>query len=248
MPVDSPSSYDEIAGLYHAMWADWYLPAARPALEALFFSHLRGGSRVLDLCCGSGHVTRELARRGYHVTGVDSSAALIDLARRDMPETDFRVQDARALTLEPGFDGVLSTFDSLNHILSLSELRQVFTGIQSVLSQGGLLVFDMNLEEAYSLDLREWTVNVSETSVGLVRGTYDIRTKLATTELIWFLRRSDGLWQQHRAVVEQRCYAQQEIVVALSEAGFRRIEAIPARDAGMRSDVAFGRVFFAARP
>jgi SAM-dependent methyltransferase len=247
MSTVAPSSYDEIAGMYHAMWADWYLPAARPALEKLFFSQLGSGSRVLDLCCGSGHVSRELVRRGYEVTGVDSSAALIELARRELPEVDFRIQDARALTREPEFEGVLSTFDSLNHMLTLGELRDVFTGVHGVLSRGGLLVFDMNLEEAYSLDLREWTVSVSEESIGLVRGRYDIGTKLATTELIWFVRRSDGLWRQHRSIVEQRCYTQQEILVALAEAGFSRIEAIAAREAGVRSDVGFGRVFFVAR-
>ena len=233
--------------MYHAMWADWYLPAARPALEGLFFSQVSAGCRVLDLCCGSGHVTRELVRRGYQVTGVDSSAALIDLARQQMPAVDFRVEDIRALTCEAAFDGILSTFDSLNHILNLSDLGQVFTGVFRALSPGGLLVFDMNLEEAYSLDLGNWTVNVSEASVGLVRGSYDTGTKAATSELIWFVRRSDGLWRQHRSIVEERCYTQQEILVALAEAGFRRIEAIAARDAGMRSDVGFGRVFFVAR-
>jgi SAM-dependent methyltransferase len=247
MPPAAPSAYDEIAGMYHAMWADWYLPAARPALEKLFFSHLSAGSQVLDLCCGSGHVTRELVRRGYCTTGVDSSAALIELARRDLPQVDFHIQDARALTLEPEFDGVLSTFDSLNHVLSLSELGDVFKEVHRVLSHAGLLVFDMNLEEAYSLDLREWSVQVSEASVGLVRGSYDLSSKFATTELIWFVRQSGGGWRQHRSRVEQRCYMQQEILVTLAEAGFSRMEAIPAREAGVRPDVGFGRVFFMAR-
>ena len=247
MPIDSRSSYDEIAGLYHAMWADWYLPAARAALEALFFSKLSAKSKVLDLCCGSGHLTSELVRRGYAVTGVDSSSALIDLARRDLPTVDFVVQDARRLELEPKFDGVLSTFDSLNHILGLPELRDVFRGVSCVLCAGGLFVFDMNLEEAYSMDLREWTVNVSRSSVGLVRGTYDIQTRLATTELIWFVQQPGGLWRRHDSSVEQRCYTQQEILLALAEAGFSGMEAIPAQNAGMRSDVGFGRVFFVAR-
>lgn len=241
------SAYDEIAGMYHAMWAEWYLPAARHALETLFFSHLNTGVRVLDLCCGSGHVTAELARRGFRVTGVDSSSALIHLARRDLPGVDFRVEDARALRVEPPFDGVLSTFDSLNHILSSDELRHVFKSVHGLLGPRGLLVFDMNLEQAYSLDLREWTVNVSDTRVGLVRGTYDLATKLALTELIWFARESDGRWRQRRSVVEQRCYTQEEILLALTEAGFNRIEAVPAREAGMRSDLAYGRVFFVAR-
>src|ERR1700728_153608 len=84
------SSYDDIADMYHSLWANWYLPAALPALEKLFFSQLCSGGRVLDLCCGSGHVTRELVERGYAVTGVDASAALIAIARRELPQVDFR--------------------------------------------------------------------------------------------------------------------------------------------------------------
>src|SRR4051794_22373065 len=95
MTNDFLSSYDPIAGMYHKLWADWYLPAALPALELLFFSKVPQGSRVLDVCCGSGHVTRELIRRGYAVTAVDASAELIALAKRDWPGVDWRVQDAR---------------------------------------------------------------------------------------------------------------------------------------------------------
>lgn len=246
MPVAAPSAYDEIAGMYHAMWADWYLPAALPALEKLFFSRLKMGCRVLDLCCGSGHVTRELVRRGYRVTGVDSSACLIELARRELPQAEFYVEDARALTLPRTFDGVVSTFDSLNHVLSLNELRRVLASVHRVLDAKGLFVFDMNLEEAYSLDLREWTVTANADNVGLVRGSYDASAKLARTELIWFVKRSDGLWRQHRSTVEQRCYTQEEILLALTGAGFTRVETVPAREAGVRPDVAFGRVFFVA--
>ena len=62
--------------MYDSLWADWYLPAAMPALEKLVFSRVPNGARILDVCCGSGHVTTELVRRGYSVTGVDASAAL----------------------------------------------------------------------------------------------------------------------------------------------------------------------------
>ncbi len=246
--VSGASSYDEIAGMYHALWADWYLPAAMPALERLFFGNIPAPARVLDLCCGSGHVTKELVKRGYSVTGVDNSAELIALARRELPDVDLRVQDARNLDLEARYDAVLSTFDSLNHILSLEGLRRVFEGAHRVLKAGGPFVFDMNLDEAYSMDLREWAVDVKEQSVGMVRGKYDAAARRAFTELIWFVKTgTDSLWRQHRSVVEQRCYPLEEILLALNGAGFRQVEAIPAKQAGVTSDLGFGRVFFVAR-
>ncbi len=247
MPEVAQSSYDDVAEMYHALWADWYLPAAMPALERLFFSQVRPQDRVLDLCCGSGHVTKELVARGYQVTGVDNSAELIALARREMPGVDFRLQDARDLRLEEKYAAALSTFDSLNHILSLDELARVFAGVHRALEPGGLFVFDMNLEQAYSADLREWSVDLRDESVGLVRGTFDWERKKASTELIWFVRGRDGeCWRQHRSLVEQQCYSQGEILGALGEAGFRKIEAISAREAGVTSGLGFGRSYFAS--
>ena len=241
------SSYDDIAGMYHAFWADWYLPAASPALEKLFFSKVRRGSRVLDVCCGSGHVTRELVARGYVVTGVDLSASLIAEARKELPEAEFHVQDASKLSLERRYEAALSTFDSLNHILSLEQLRNVFTGVRQHLVDGGLFVFDMNDEQAYFMDLRQWAANVAEGSVGLVRGTYDSAEKMASTELIWF-KKEDAceLWMQRRSVVKQRCYAAGEILAALFESGFRSAESISAADAGIVSDLGIGRIFYVA--
>lgn len=242
------SPYDQIAGMYHNLWADWYLPAALPALERLFFSRLPAGARVLDLCCGSGHVTKELVARGYHVTGIDNSVELIELARKELPFVDFRVQDARDLRLDKQFDGVLSTFDSLNHIPNLEGLRSVFHGVRRVLKPDGLFVFDMNLEEAYSADLHQWAVDVSDRAVGLVRGTFDPASKTARTELIWFTRiGDDNRWQQSHSIVEQQCFPQADILVALSSAGFKQIEAIRSQDVGITSELGFGRIFFVTR-
>jgi len=245
---DTPSSYDEIAGMYHALWADWYFPAAGPALEKLFFSQVPAGAAVLDVCCGSGHVTKELVKRGYKVTGIDSSAALIAQARKDLPEVDLRVQDARAIQLATRYDAALSTFDSLNHVMCIDELRHVFERVHGVLAPDALFVFDMNVERAYLSDQRRWTVNVGDESVGLVRGTYYPAEKKASTEIIWFVKaEATNLWEQHRSVVEQRCYTRVEVVAALKDAGFHALEAISAEDVGVTADLGFGRIFFVAR-
>jgi len=242
------SAYDEIAGMYHALWADWYLPAAKPALEKVFFAQVPAGQRILDVCCGSGHVTKELVRRGYQVTGIDASAELIELARRNLPGVDLRVQDARTLRLESRYDAALSTFDSLNHMLTSDDLCRVLVGVHRALEPGGLFVFDMNLQEAYSADVRQWVVRVSDEEVTMVRGLYDERTQKATTELIWFVRAGVGnCWRQHHSAVEERCYEPPEIVRALNSAGFRRIEVMQATDLGMKAELALGRIFVSAR-
>jgi SAM-dependent methyltransferase len=244
----SGSSYDDVAAMYHLLWANSYLPGALAALDRLFFWQVPTNSRVLDVCCGSGHVTSELARRGYELTGVDNSIALIEIARQSLPQVDFQVQDVRHLELKGPFDAALSTFDSLNHILSLEDLHAVFIGVYAALRPGGLFVFDMNLEEAYSLDLHQWTVNVRNDAVGLSRGVYDPVTHTAHTELIWFTQ--DGArdcWQRRQSIVEERCYEKQDIVKALQFAGFRNVETYAAEELSVDKEFGYGRYFFSTR-
>jgi len=249
MAEDLKSSYDDVAEMYHQLWANWYFPAALPALERLFFSQVPAGSAILELCCGSGHVTRELVDRQYRVTGVDNSAALLALARQDLPAVEFLLQDVRKLKLKATYPAALCTFDSLNHVLELEELQEVFAGVEAALEPGGLFVFDMNLEEAYQADLHQWVVDVQDDRVGLVRGTFDPLRKRAATELIWFVRSADdqGAWRQRRSTVEHRCYRQEEILRALHGAGYVEIESASAAEAGITAELGYGRVFFAAR-
>jgi SAM-dependent methyltransferase len=239
MPLASP--YDSIADMYHALWFDWYLPAAMPALEKLLFNQLKSGSSVLDVCCGSGHVTQELVRRGYRVTGVDNSADLIALAQQQLPEAEFFVQDVRTLALSSSYDAAVSTFDSLNHILTLDDLQHAFRRVKASLRPGALFVFDMNLHEAYTIDLKQWSVDIHDNSVGLVRGKYDPVTQRARTELMWFSRSQPDrdCWHQKHSVVEQQCYPRDDILAALQSAGFSHIQASMATDLGVDPDLGY---------
>jgi SAM-dependent methyltransferase len=245
-PTASP--YDSIAGMYHALWFDWYLPAAMPALEKLFFSQVKPGASVLDVCCGSGHVTKELVKRRYRVTGVDQSAELIALARQQLPDTEFHIQDVCSLALHEKYSAALCTFDSLNHILTLADLQSAFRHIRSALESGGRFVFDMNLHEAYNLDLKQWAVDLHDNSVGLVRGHYDPVERRARTELMWFARSPTdrNCWQQRHSIVEQQCYTRDEIIGALYAAGFHTLETAMATDLGVDRDLGFGRLFVSA--
>ena len=234
--------------MYHALWFDWYLPAALPALDQLLFSKVQPPAEVIDICCGSGHVTKELVKRGYRVTGVDSSADLIALAQQQLPLTDFFVQDVCALELPGRYAAAVSTFDSLNHILTLPDLQRAFFNIHAALESGAPFVFDMNLHEAYTIDLKQWSVDIHDNSVGLVRGQYDKTTRRARTELMWFSRSSSDrdCWTQRQSVVEQQCYDRADILAALSAGGFHDILALMATDLGVDADLGYGRMFVSA--
>lgn len=67
------------------------------------------GERILDVGCGTGHLTAKIARAGAIVVGVDSSADMIAQARANYPTIDFRVADVTSLVLtDAPFDAVFS--------------------------------------------------------------------------------------------------------------------------------------------
>lgn len=59
----------------------------------------RAGERILDLGCGTGHLTAQIAASGAHVTGVDRSPEMVAAARAAYPNLRFEIADARHLNL-----------------------------------------------------------------------------------------------------------------------------------------------------
>ena len=66
------------------------------------------GERILDIGCGTGHLTNAIALAGADVTGIDNSPEMIDSARVRYPEIDFQVADAADFDLGGTFDAIFS--------------------------------------------------------------------------------------------------------------------------------------------
>lgn len=66
------------------------------------------GERILDVGCGTGHLTSRISDRGAFVTGIDNSVEMIDSARSTYPQVDFRIADASDFSFPEPFDGIFS--------------------------------------------------------------------------------------------------------------------------------------------
>jgi trans-aconitate methyltransferase len=66
------------------------------------------GERILDLGCGTGHLTQQIAAAGADVVGVDLSPAMLEEARRNHPDLRFEPGDATSFHFEEAFDAVFS--------------------------------------------------------------------------------------------------------------------------------------------
>lgn len=96
----------------------------------------RPGERILDLGCGTGHLTAQIAAAGAAVVGVDSDPAMIEQARRGYPELQFEQQDARSFSFAEPFDAVFS-----NAVLHwIKEPEAVIGCVRRALKSGGRFV------------------------------------------------------------------------------------------------------------
>ena len=103
---------------------------------------LPAGSRVLDIGCGTGKPTADaLASTGHSVHGIDISAGMLDVARKQVPLATFQQIDFRDFTAEPAtYDAITSYFAFLVAIPQ-ARIRDMIHNIYRWLKPGGLFVF-----------------------------------------------------------------------------------------------------------
>ncbi|MFB6855531.1 class I SAM-dependent DNA methyltransferase [Streptomyces sp. NPDC001939] len=119
------------------------------AVDALL-AGLAPGSRILEVGCGTGVPTsRQLAHAGHSVVGVDLSAGMLELARKNVPEAEFHQLDLASLRPEPGQEkGELGQFDAVTCFFTLlmlprAEIPAALRLLRSMLRPGGLLALSM---------------------------------------------------------------------------------------------------------
>lgn len=137
--------YDRIGAEYER-WSEGATDRARERYARVLLDGLPEGAAVLDLGSGSGELlTRRLAQH-FRVTGIELSARMVELARRNVPEATFFQGDMASVEFAPGsFDGVCA-FYSLTH-LPPEELPIVLRSVAAWLRLGGLFVASMGVTE-----------------------------------------------------------------------------------------------------
>lgn len=134
---DVARAYDTIAAWFDANRTRALIE--QPYLDCLTQA-LQPQAAILDLGCGTGEpILRFLAGRGFELTGVDASAAMLSIARKRFPGTRFLLCDMRELAPGREFDAVIA-WHSLFH-LPHADQRAMFTSFAHWLHPGGILVF-----------------------------------------------------------------------------------------------------------
>ena len=182
---------------------------------------LAPGEHVLDLACGHGRIARELARRGYRVTGLDLSERSLERAQREAADEGLAVEWVRAdmRDVPPGpFDAVVNVFTAFGYFQEEAENQRVLDGVAASLRPGGRFLIDtinlLGLASRYQE--RRWdelaggVLNVQEHRYDALRGR---------NESVWTFIRPDG--GRGELVHSLRTYTPHELAAMLEAAGLR---------------------------
>ncbi|MFI9005957.1 SAM-dependent methyltransferase [Actinosynnema sp. NPDC053489] len=178
--IPSPTWYvDFFTELPNEFWRR-AVPAVVTAEEVDLVERRLGlapGSRVLDVPCGSGRHSLELARRGHRVTGVDLSAEAVGHARRAAAglDVEFVHADMRDVPRDGGFDAAVCLGNSFGY-LELDGLREFVAALGGAVRPGGGLVVDLasaaeSILPGYRAEPR--TLRTGDITV-LATGEYDV--------------------------------------------------------------------------
>ena len=99
----------------------------------------QSGEQILDLGCGTGELTAQIAQRGAEVIGVDASASMIEKALESLPH--LQQADAREWVADQPFDAVFS--NATLHWISETEQPKVLSNVFAALKPGGRFVAEM---------------------------------------------------------------------------------------------------------
>lgn len=124
------AAFDRLRGraLFEKSWLD------------RFAEGLPANAEVLDIGCGSGEpIAADLVRRGFRITGVDSSETLIGLCRDRLPDAEWHVADMRQLSLGRRLNGLVA-WHSFFH-LTADDQRAMFPRFSDHAADGAMLMF-----------------------------------------------------------------------------------------------------------
>lgn len=242
--------YQDFAYLYDALQKDVPYKEFADYYEKIMEKFGNEKGLCLDLGCGTGNMTEELAVRGFDMIGVDSSVDMLDVAREKAYEAEKSIlylnQDMTEFELYGTVSTVVSTLDCVNYITDKDALLKVFKLVNNYLDPKGLFIFDIN--SAYKLKniLGDNTyVSDDEDIFYSWQNSFDENEKICRFDLTFF-EKCDDVYYRYDETHFERAYDTEEIEELLKKAGMEVV--------GVFDNLSFEapnekseRIFFVAR-
>lgn len=222
------ASYVSFARFYDGLMEDADYEKRCEYLLQLFKRHNHESGITLDLACGTGSLTRLLAKKGVDVYGVDASGEMLSEAMQRTYEGGLDIlylkQKMQSLDLYGTINTCVCTLDSINHLTDIEDVKKAFDRIGLFMDNEGLFVFDVNTVYKHREVLKDNTFVFENDSVFCVWQNTPQENDVISINLDFF-EEENGVYYRSSESFCERAYSDSEIRLMLESAGFE-VEAV----------------------
>ena len=222
------SGYSFFSSVYDTLTENVNYAARADYIADLLADNGIKGGILLDLACGTGTLSIEMADKGFEVIGVDSSADMLSVAMNNAYESEknilFLCQQMQQLDLYGTINAAICTLDSINHLTDPADVQKTFDKVSLFTEPGGIFIFDINTVYKHREVLADNTFVYDTDDVYCVwQNSLDKETDTVQIDLDIFEQLEDGVYERMQESFCERAYPLPLIKEMLYKAGFETV-------------------------
>lgn len=210
---------ENLAYIHDIGFSDFALKSVPGIIEILQDNNIKSGL-IIDLGCGSGLSAQAFIKANYQVLGIDISPSMIEIARKRVPEAEFKVESLFQTNIPPCV-AVTSIGECLNYLFGQdnndNNLTNLFDRIYQALLPGGIFIFDILEPVAIG---KTQGFKEGEDWIVMFEKEEDREQKKLTRRIIT-LRQEDNYYKRDEEIHHVQLYESLEIAKKLHQIGFQ---------------------------
>ncbi len=190
---------------------------------------------IVELGCGTGSFTLEMAKKGYDIMGIDLSPEMLDIARNKAANEGFDLmfleQDMSELDLYCTAGTIVSVCDSVNYLTDPEDVITTFKLVNNFLFPKGIFIFDFNTVHKYRDVIGNATIAENRDDCSFIWDNYYYEEDhINEYDLSIFVMQDEknNIFKRFQETHYQRGYTIEEMISFVKEAGLEFITAIDA--------------------
>ncbi|MGN0481478.1 MAG: class I SAM-dependent DNA methyltransferase [Lachnospiraceae bacterium] len=220
------NTYTGFAGVYDNFMDDIPYEAWSSFVKNLLeiYNVFPGESRIAELGCGTGTMTKIFLDGGYDIDASDLSGEMVELAKRKCEKysghVSFSQADMRSFRLKEPVKGIISLCDSVNYLVEDGDLDKLFSSVKANLTDGGVFIFDLKTKWLYENAMADNTFAETRSDCAYIWDNYyDGETGINEYALTLFLENEQGSYDRCEEIHLQKAYEPKDIKAAAERAG-----------------------------
>ncbi len=207
--------YDDF--MYDVSYDDW----------GEYIKSLVSGKNIIEFACGTGNITKQLAKAGYNIIAVDISEEMLQVAQEKLfsvgKQAVFVCEDMTTLKLNKRVQSAICCCDGVNYIIEESGLKNFFANVYDCLEEGGVFTFDISSEHKVKNVLgNEFFYDDDEDQTLFWQNSLD--GSLLTMNITLFIGKEE-IYKRYDEAHLFKMWQTDYILQALKDCGFERAEA-----------------------